>query len=206
MSKSSAAPVSLDDQRLISNGEAATFEALRSSYGRDKSHVYVNGALLPGADAASFELLDCPGFAKDRRTSINTIARSATTRANSNCSTATWRKTAKSSNWSAGSVLSNDPEHFAVISAADHYLFTKDGQTVHVNGNPIPDADPATNPKSCTALTHATIDASLLHRPNRRCGSAILPTTRRPVRKRLRPPPLNGEVHRRRGSENLTVC
>ena len=57
---------------------------------------------------------------------------------------ATWRKTAESSNRSDGSVLSNDPEHFAVTSAADHYLVTEDGQTFHVNGNPIPDADPAT--------------------------------------------------------------
>ena len=51
----------------ISNGDAAIFEALGSTYGRDKSHVYVNGALLPDADAPSFELLDRAGFAKDRQ-------------------------------------------------------------------------------------------------------------------------------------------
>ena len=51
----------------ISNGDAAIFEALGSTYGRDKSHVYVNGALLPDADAPSFELPDRAGFAKDRQ-------------------------------------------------------------------------------------------------------------------------------------------
>ena len=41
-------------------------------------------------------------------------------------------------------MLSEDPTHFAIVSAADHYLYTKDGRTVHVNGNPIPGADPST--------------------------------------------------------------
>jgi hypothetical protein len=46
--------------------------------------------------------------------------------------------------WSDGHVLSDDPAHFAIISNQDHYLFTKDADTVHVNGNPIDGADPAT--------------------------------------------------------------
>lgn len=46
--------------------------------------------------------------------------------------------------WPDGSVLSDDPEHFAIVSNKDHYLFTKDGSAVHINGNPIADADPAT--------------------------------------------------------------
>ena len=32
----------------------------------------------------------------------------------------------------------------SIVSNSDHYLFTKDSQTVHANGNPIPGADPAT--------------------------------------------------------------
>ena len=35
-------------------------------HGRDESHVFINGLPLPDADVASFELLDRPGFAKDR--------------------------------------------------------------------------------------------------------------------------------------------
>lgn len=38
---------------------------------------------------------------------------------------------------------SEDPTHFAIISTVDHYLYTKDGRTVHANGNPILDSDPA---------------------------------------------------------------
>ena len=51
----------------INGADAASFEALDSTYGRDKSTVYINGARLTDADAASFELLDRAGFAKDRR-------------------------------------------------------------------------------------------------------------------------------------------
>ena len=40
-------------------------------------------------------------------------------------------------------VLSADPAHFAIISNTDHYVFTKDGRTVHVNGNPVAGADPS---------------------------------------------------------------
>lgn len=50
----------------MGGADPATFEALDSTYARDNSHVYINGALLPDADAASFELLQRPGFAKDR--------------------------------------------------------------------------------------------------------------------------------------------
>jgi DKNYY family len=46
--------------------------------------------------------------------------------------------------WSDGSVLSDDPAHFAIVSNQDHYLFTKDSRAVRVNGNPIAGADPAT--------------------------------------------------------------
>jgi hypothetical protein len=46
--------------------------------------------------------------------------------------------------WTDGGVLSDDPAHFAIVSNNDHYLFTKDGRTVHVNGKPIADADPTT--------------------------------------------------------------
>ena len=46
--------------------------------------------------------------------------------------------------WTDGGVLSDDPAHFAIVANNDHYLFTKDTRTVHVNGKPIADADPAT--------------------------------------------------------------
>jgi DKNYY family len=46
--------------------------------------------------------------------------------------------------WSDGRVLSDDPTHFVIVSNTEHYLYTKDGRTVHVNGNPIAGADPAT--------------------------------------------------------------
>ena len=70
---------------------------------------------IPAAEATTFAVLD-RGLSKD--------------------STAVY--------WTDGGVLSDDPAHFAIVSNNDHYLFTKDGRTVHVNGKPIADADPTT--------------------------------------------------------------
>jgi DKNYY family protein len=49
------------------DADAASFKVLNSTYGRDKSTVFVNGYQLTDADTGSFELLDRPNFAKDRR-------------------------------------------------------------------------------------------------------------------------------------------
>ena len=110
---------------------------------RDKSHVFINGVVLPDADAASFELLDRSGFAKDRDHVYQRDRRSATTLPTSNCSTASSPKTVASS---TGATDRCSPTTRALRDRlhADHYLYTKDGSTVHVNGNPIPDADPST--------------------------------------------------------------
>jgi hypothetical protein len=97
------------------DADAASFELLdRSGLAIDHDHVYQRGHVLSD-DPAHFELLDGE-LAKDSRVVY----------------------------WSDGSVLSEDPAHFAIISDADHYLYTKDGSVVHVNGSPIADADPAT--------------------------------------------------------------
>ncbi|HEX7827910.1 MAG TPA: DKNYY domain-containing protein, partial [Mycobacterium sp.] len=86
----------------------------RPGFAKDAQHVFQRDTAI-SSDPAHFELLDGE-LAKDR--------------------TAVY--------WSDGRVLSNDPAHFAIISNTDHYLFTKDAKTVHVNGNPIAQADPAT--------------------------------------------------------------
>ena len=86
----------------------------RGGFAKDRNHVYQLDRPISD-DPAHFELLD-GGLSKD--------------------GTAVY--------WTDGGVLSDDPAHFAIVSNSDHYLFTKDSRTVHVNGNPIADADPAT--------------------------------------------------------------
>ena len=86
----------------------------RGGFAKDRNHVYQLDRISD--DPAHFELLD-GGLSKN--------------------STAVY--------WTDGGVLSDDPAHFAIVVANnDHYLFTKDSRTVHVNGKPIADADPAT--------------------------------------------------------------
>ncbi|OBA91969.1 hypothetical protein A5662_21575 [Mycobacteriaceae bacterium 1482268.1] len=128
----------------IDGADAATFTALDNTYGRDRSTVFVNGHRLPNADAASFELLGRPGFAKDRDHVYHRDHPISDDPAHFALLEGELAKDSHSVYWSDGSVLSDDPAHFAVISDADHYLFTKDGRTVHVNGNPIDDADAGT--------------------------------------------------------------
>jgi hypothetical protein len=128
----------------IDGADAGSFHAFDATYARDRANVYFDGHRLAGADASSFEPLSRPGFAKDRQHVYQLDRPISDDPAHfelldgdlSKDSTAVYR--------ADGGVLSTDPAHFAIVSTNDHYLFTKDGHTVHVNGNPIADADPAT--------------------------------------------------------------
>jgi DKNYY family protein len=107
-------------------------------------HVFIDGLPLPDADVATFELLDRPGFAKDRDHVFQRDRAISDDPAHFELLDGELAMDSRVVYWSDGSVLSEDPTHFAIVSTADHYLYTKDGRTVHVNGNPIPGADPST--------------------------------------------------------------
>jgi len=127
----------------IAGADAASFEVFDQTYARDESNVYLDGALLSGADAATFQPLDRPGLAKDaHHVYLRDVPISADP-AHFELLDGELGKDGAAVYWSDGSVLSDDPAHFAIISNVDHYLFTKDAETVHVNGNPIGQADPA---------------------------------------------------------------
>jgi hypothetical protein len=128
----------------IGDADAATFNALDSTYGVDKSHVYLNGVALPQANPASFELLDRSGFGKDADHVFHRDRVISDDPAHFELLDGELSKDRRAVYWSDGSVLSEDPAHFAIISDADQYLYTRDSHTVHVNGNPIPNADAAT--------------------------------------------------------------
>jgi hypothetical protein len=127
----------------IDGADVASFHVFDETYARDKSHVYLNGAVLSGADAATFEPLERPGFAKDAHHVYQRDAAISADPAHFELLDGELSKDGSKVYWSDGSVLSHDPAHFAIISNVDHYLFTKDAETVHVNGNPIDQADPA---------------------------------------------------------------
>ena len=128
----------------IEGADPASFRAFDQTYASDGSTVYVDGRPLLEAEAASFEPLDRPGFAKDAHHVFRRDRPVSDDPAHFELLDGDLSKDSAAVYWSDGEVLSDDPEHFAIISNTDHYLFTKDTRTVHVNGNPIDGADPAT--------------------------------------------------------------
>jgi hypothetical protein len=128
----------------IDKADAGSFEVFDQTFARDRSNVYLNGFVLRGADAASFQPLDRPGWAKDARHVYLRDTPISDDPAHFELFDGNLAKDRAAVYWSDGSVLSDDPAHFAIVSNAEHYLFTKDGDTVHVNGRPIDGADPAT--------------------------------------------------------------
>jgi hypothetical protein len=128
----------------IDGADVPTFVSLDSTYARDKSHVYLDGVVLPNADASSFELLSRPGFGKDRSHVFQRDRAISDDPTHFELLDGELAKDSHAVYWSDGSVLSDDPASFAIVSNNDHYLFTKDTNAVHVNGVAIADADPAT--------------------------------------------------------------
>ncbi|MGH3643213.1 MAG: DKNYY domain-containing protein [Mycobacterium sp.] len=128
----------------IDGADAASFQVLDRTFAKDRSTVYVDGRALPDADPASFVLLGRPDFARDRDHVYQRDRVLSDDPAHFELLGGNLAKDGKAVYWSDGSVLSKDPAHFGIVSDTDHYLFTKDGRTVHVNGVPIADADPAT--------------------------------------------------------------
>ena len=181
-------------------------QALDSTYGRDKSTVFVNGYQLTDADAGSFELLDRPSFAKDSHHVYQHDRVISDDPAHFVLLDGDLAKDSHVVFWSDGSVLSNDPEHLLIISAADHYLVHQGRPDCSCQRQPDRRRRSGDNPNPARRLRTRRSTHLLLHRPNRRCGSVVLPATRRPVRKRLRTRLLDGQDHRRRGSERLSAC
>lgn len=128
----------------IDGADPSSFQSFDQTYARDKSTVFVDGRPLPDADAATFELLDRANFAKDAHHVYRRDHRVSDDPAHFELLDGEMFSDSTAVYWSDGDVLSDDPAHFAIISNADYYLFTKDTRTVHVNGNPVNGADPAT--------------------------------------------------------------
>lgn len=129
----------------IEQADAESFTILDSTYAKDKDAVYLNGGPLADADPASFALLDEPDYSKDAtHVFLNGRVLSEDVAGFAFLDAGGMTKDGAHVYWSDGTVLSDDPDGFTVLSDAEHYLFTKDSDAVHVNGTSIPDADPAT--------------------------------------------------------------
>lgn len=124
--------------------DSSTFEAFDRTYARDRERVYINGHLLDGADAGSFQLLERPGFSKDRDHVYQHDQPISEDPANFAFLGSDLSRDSVNVYWTDGSVLSRDPANFAIITDENHYLFAKDSDEVFVNGRVIVGASPAT--------------------------------------------------------------
>jgi hypothetical protein len=129
---------------VSSRADAASFKAFDTTYAKDRSNAYFDGHPIPAADATTFDVLNRSGFAKDRNHVYQLDRPISDDPGHFELIDGGLSKDSTSVFWTDGGVLSGDPAHFAIVSNTDHYVFTRDSRTVHVNGNPIPDADPAT--------------------------------------------------------------
>lgn len=128
----------------VEGADSSTFEVFDRTYARDRAHVYINGHPLDGADAGSFQLLDRPGFSKDRDHVYQHDQPISEDPANFTFLGGELSRDSVNVYWTDGSVLSRDPANFVIITDEDHYLFAKDSEEVFVNGRVIAGASPAT--------------------------------------------------------------
>jgi hypothetical protein len=128
----------------IAGADAFSFKTFDTIYAKDRSNVNFDGRPIPDADAASFDVLDRSGFAKDRNHVYQLDRPISDDPGHFELIDGGLSKDGAAVYWTDGGVLSDDPAHFAIVSNNDHYLYTKDSSTVRVNGNPIPDADTST--------------------------------------------------------------
>jgi hypothetical protein len=128
----------------ITGADPASFKAFDTTYAKDNAAAYFDGHPISGVDAATFEVLGRGGFAKDRSRVYQLDRPISDDPAHFELLDGGLSKDSTAVYWTDGGILSDDPTHFAVVANNDHYHFTKDGRTVHVNGNPIAGADPAT--------------------------------------------------------------
>jgi hypothetical protein len=128
----------------IAGADPASFKAFDTAYAKDRSNAYFDGHAITGSDATTFDVLNRSGFAKDRNHVYLLDRPISHDPAHFELIDGGLSKDSANVYWTDGGVLSDDPAHFAIVLTNDHYLFTKDTRTVHVNGNPIAGADPAT--------------------------------------------------------------
>jgi len=188
----------------IFGADAASFEAFDTTYARDKFNAHVNGKPLAGAAPSSFELLGRPGFAKDSRHVYQRDRPISSDPAHFEFLDGNLAKDSTVVYWSDGTVLSDDPVHFAIVSNTDHYLlFTKDSRTVRVNGKQIPGADPQTF--RVLQGAYARDDRHVFYFTDQ-LTDAEAPSFRAlegPLRKRLEKRLLNGKGDHRRRSGHV---
>lgn len=122
--------------------DAKSFVAIDSSYGRDKTHVYLDGVAIPGADPDSFEIFDNT-FTRDANHVYLQGQVFSDDAVHFEHVEGNIYRDSQHIYWST-SIISDDPSHLVVLGNSGFYTFLKDSKTVYIQGSPIQDADPAT--------------------------------------------------------------
>ncbi len=190
----------------IAGADAVSFKAFDTTYAKDRSNAYFDGHPITGADATTFDVLNRSGFAKDRNHVYQLDRPISDDPAHFELLDGGLSKDSANVYWTDGGVLSDDPAHFAIVSNSDHYLFTKDTRTVHVNGNPIADADPATFRVLQGAYAQDAPSDLLFHRPDHRRGCGVVPSARWSVCRRRPSRVLDGQADRAVPTRPRSAC
>ena len=128
----------------VEDADSSTFEAFDRTYGKDRERVFINGHLLQGARADSFRPLERPGLSRDRDRVYQRDQPISTDPDHFEMLPGELARDRVNVYWSDGTVLSEDPTNFVIISDTDQYLYAKDSREVFVNDNVIAGAAPAT--------------------------------------------------------------
>lgn len=135
----------------IAGADVATFEyplphGTEADYARDVKRVYLRGQVIPGADPATFEIVD-PRFARDARQVYLGHQVFCDDPANFSRVSINFVKNGHSvyliNQRGQGEVVSKDTASFRELSNIDYHSFCADRTQVFVNGNPLPGMQPA---------------------------------------------------------------
>lgn len=135
----------------VKGADAASFHfplpgGTEAEFGRDAKHVFLRGLVIPGADPATFEIVD-HRFTRDSKQVYFSHHVFCDDPANFTRVSGNFVKNSRAvfliTQQGKGEVVSEDSANFREISGVDFHSFCADSNQVFVNGNPIPGAQPA---------------------------------------------------------------
>jgi hypothetical protein len=138
----------------IEGADVSTFEILDEAqvYARDKNQVYFHGHPIPGADSATFELLESP-YSRDKNHVYVSDVIHSNDPANFEFVNGYLMRDSEHIYWSQ-EIISDDPSNLIIIDDLGFYTYWKDSKNIFINGSPIEAANIETFEIIADAYSH----------------------------------------------------